>query len=99
MSSESEDNIENTPPSIKAALNVTNSLLPQKSKEIYEFHYSKFMDRQKEMNVNSFFENSMLVYFREISKKLKPSTLWKTYSMLRTTINIKHDDDISKYAK
>ncbi|KAJ3663071.1 hypothetical protein Zmor_007380 [Zophobas morio] len=44
-------------------------------------------------------ENVLLVYFEEQSKKKKPSTLWSVYSMLRSTISLKEDIDISKYYK
>ncbi|KAJ8916922.1 hypothetical protein NQ315_013393 [Exocentrus adspersus] len=33
------------------------------------------------------------------TEKFQSSTLWKTYSMLRTTLNIKHNINISKYLK
>ncbi|KAJ8910246.1 hypothetical protein NQ315_014455 [Exocentrus adspersus] len=43
-------------------------------------------------------EDSVLVYFSNRAKTLKPSSLWSKHSMLRTCINIKQNTDI-KYRK
>jgi hypothetical protein len=42
-------------------------------------------------------EKVVLAYFAEQSKKLKPSSLWCRYSMLRTMVSIKIKIDISQY--
>ncbi|XP_029171116.1 uncharacterized protein LOC114940557 [Nylanderia fulva] len=42
-------------------------------------------------------EKTLLAYFIELSKSNKPSTMWATYSMLKTTINIKNNININKY--
>jgi hypothetical protein len=41
----------------------------------------------------------MTAYMRQLSERIKPSTLWTTYSMLRTTLSIKENVDISKFCK
>lgn len=42
----------------------------------------------------------LLAYFLERSQTLNsPSSLWCEYSMLRTTISINDNEDISKYLK
>ena len=50
-------------------------------------------------NVSSFSENVLIVYFEELSTILKPSTMWSHYSMIKATLNIKHNVDINKYLK
>lgn len=38
-----------------------------------------------------------MAYFKQLTEKYKPSTLWAIFSMLRTTIKVKKKLDISKY--
>lgn len=99
MSSDSENEIL-TPPNItKAAEEASTSLLPVKSRERYETVYRKFMEWRLRNNIKSFSENVMLAYFQELSEKIKPSSLWAFYSMLRTTINMNHNVNIATYSK
>lgn len=58
-----------------------------------------FMTWRIKRNVNSFSENVLLVYFEEMSKTMKSPTLWTNYSVLKTTLNVKHGIDISQYKK
>ncbi|KAH0813878.1 hypothetical protein GEV33_008913 [Tenebrio molitor] len=48
---------------------------------------------------SSFSENILMTYFGELSKKKKPTSLWTQYSMLRSTLSVHHDVDISKYLR
>lgn len=99
-SEQSESDIENTPPDIlETATNATLGLLPTTSQKKYEIAYEKFIKWRHEHKVKSFSENVLLAYFTEISKTLKASTLWSQYSMIRSTLSIKHNVDISNYAK
>lgn len=99
-SSEDENNFVNTPPEItNIAEKSLDGLLPTKSKERYEQIYSKFMDWRAANQENSYSENVLLTYFGNLALSFKPSTLWSTYSMLRTTLSVKNDIDISKYPK
>ncbi|XP_060524184.1 uncharacterized protein LOC132700708 [Cylas formicarius] len=41
----------------------------------------------------------MLTYFQKLSSSLKPSSLWSLYSMLRSTINLKNNINISEYLR
>lgn len=92
--------LENTPPEIvEKAIDVCNNLLPSTSREKYEIAYRNFMDWKMKAKVNSCSENTLLVYFEELSRRLKSSTLWSQYSMLRSTLIIKNCVDISKYVK
>ena len=38
-----------------------------------------------------------MAYFTELKKKYKPSSLWKYYSMLKKTLNVKEKIDIAQY--
>ena len=76
---------------------IINKLLPAKSCVKYENTYNSFMKWKTEQNAKSFEENVLIVYFEELSKKLKPSTLWGQWSMLRTTLNLRHGININKY--
>lgn len=86
------------PPAIvQAAQNL--DILPQKSKERYQFAYSQFMKWRQENNAESFSENVLCAYFAELAKKNAPNTLWTQYSMLRTTLSINNNSDITQYMK
>ena len=72
----SDSDTELTPPEISAkALEVSNNLLPHKSRKMYEKFYRQFMDWRKTKSINSFSENVLLVYFEELSLSMKSSTL------------------------
>lgn len=97
----SESEVENyTPPEIiEQAAKTANNILPEASKERYEIAYQKFMDWRIENNVNSFSENVLMAYFGHITNRFKPSSLWSTYSMLKSVLNIKHNTNIAGYPK
>lgn len=98
--SESDIDCENTPPDITQHANsILENLLPEKSKNEYEKYYKIFMDWKQTQKTDSFSENVLIAFFGDLSQKWKSSTLWKTYSILKATIGIKHDIDISRYTK
>ncbi len=100
MSDSDEFSDQQTPPEVKdLAENTEKNLLPEKSKKRYEKAYQLFMNWRLEKKVKSFSETVLLAYFGEISNKFKPSTLWSTYSMLRTILNIKNNVNIANYPK
>lgn len=76
---------------------IINKLLPAKSCIKYENTYNSFMKWRTDYKAKTFDENVLIVYFEELSKKLKPSTLWCQWSMLRTTLNLRHGININKY--
>ncbi|KAL4714615.1 hypothetical protein ACJJTC_019678 [Scirpophaga incertulas] len=47
----------------------------------------------------SFSENVILAYLKDLSDKFKPSSMWAKYSMLKSTLNIYNNIDITKYSK
>lgn len=89
-----------TPPRVKeSAQNATLELLPSKSREVYENSYARFMNWRKEEKVASFSEDVIIAYLANLSTKVKPSTLWGHYSMLKATLNVKHGVNIKNYPK
>lgn len=72
------------------------TLLPEKSRFAYELAYNRFEEwrQRKKVNIS---EKVMLAYFFEKAKNTKSSTLWSHYSMLKTTIYMKHNIDIRKF--
>lgn len=71
--------------------------LPPKSKVQYESAYNTFSYWKKKSGKRTSSETVLMAYFDELSKKWKPSTLWSTYSMLKSTINIKEKINIGEY--
>lgn len=100
MSSSDSEIDMNTPPDIvNAATIATNNLLPEKSRAKYEKAYRDFLSWRMDKNTTSLSENVLLAYFEDLSKKFKSASLWTIYSMVKSTLNIKHQVDISKYFK
>lgn len=94
----SDTSFDNTPPDISnAAKDISNQLLPEKSRKQYEKAYQDFMNWKISKSSTSFSEDVLLVYFQELSEKFKSSSLWTFYSMLKSTLSINHNVDISKY--
>lgn len=98
--SDDEFSMSGTPPElVEAASTASLDLLPRKSKEKYECAYIRFMEYRKNKNANSFSENVVMAYFLELCSRMKSSTLWANFSMLKAVLAVKHDVDISKYSK
>lgn len=100
MISDDEISIPGTPPELVEAVNTASlELLPKKSREKYENAYRRFMDYRMSKNTSSFSENVVMAYFLDLCLKMKSSTLWANYSMLKSTLALKHNVDISTYSK
>lgn len=101
MISESDEAMDCTPPELReAADRIGESLLPKKSKLRYEKAFQIFEAWCSQKGTrNTASETVLLAYFGELSKEKKPSTLWATYSMLKTIIKLREKADISKHAK
>lgn len=74
-------------------------LLPAKSKDLYENAYKRFEKYMLERGVSAVTETIMIDYMAELSKRFKSSSLWSNYSMLKGTLNLSHNIDISKFFK
>lgn len=57
------------------------------------------MEWCKKNKARNLTENVLLAYFSSKAKNCKSSTLWSTYSMLKSTLAVKNNIDISKYIK
>src|SRR3978361_1555375 len=79
----------------RAAEAALATLVPEKSRKIYEETYRKIDSWCAEKNVENFEEKILLAYFSKLSSAYKPSTLWSTYSMLRTMTYLNKNVDIS----
>lgn len=98
MSDSSE--FENTPPDIvESAKRASLELLPKKSIAIYEHKYNLFMEWCRKNKITNYSENVMLAYFSDKLKGFKASTLWSIFSMLKSTLKIKHSVNIENYHK
>lgn len=76
------------------------SLLPEKSKKTYEKTYKTFKDWcAKKKSGDAVTENVLLVYFTKELAKLKSSTAWSIYSMLRATLSVKENIEIKNFNK
>lgn len=82
---------------VEIALKAKESLLPTKSKQLYEETYGTYKKWCLEKQVVKTTEDSILAYFNTNLASYKISTLWTKYSMLRTTINLNEAIDISKF--
>lgn len=89
------------PAEIRELANVARgAVLPEKSKPRYEYTYESFRKWQTEKKVEGLFsEDVFLAYFRELSEKVCPTTMWSAYSMLRNTVNLYHKIDIHSHAQ
>lgn len=90
----------NLPENILQASNeAVQKILPKKSNDRYMDAYNKFIKWRTEQNTDSLDEEVFLAYFGEASKKYAPSSLWATYSMLKSTIVCSHNVNISNYPR
>lgn len=84
---------------IASANDACGSLLPAKSKDLYERTYSEFCDWCTKQHVNDYIEPVLLAYFAEIVQKGLIASLWPKFSMLKSTLRLKKNIDIGNYHK
>ena len=94
--SDSEESISDIEVAANAAI---QTLIPAKSRLLYELEYSKFEDWCAKKKVEGISEKVLLAYFSIKSEKEKPSSLWSHYSMLRCVISIKRKVDIGRFTQ
>lgn len=78
---------------------ITENTLLMKSREKYQAIYKKFTQWREANNKDSLSQDVLLAFFVQLSEKMKPSSLWSHYSMLKHTINSNDKVDISSYKK
>src|SRR5436190_18544419 len=83
----------------EARLIINTDTLPKKSVNRYNLVYDTYKNWQikhKTLLSNSA-ENNLIVYFKELSKKLKPSTIWSVWSILKSTLNTRDNVNINNF--
>jgi hypothetical protein len=70
-----------------------------KSRKKYDKAYQQFEDWCREKRIRDITEEVLLAYFEQKSRKLKGSTLWSLFSMLRSTIQLKKNIEINVHQK
>lgn len=73
--------------------------LPPASKSKYNRIYDEFQKWNKLKGSTPVTEKVLLAYFSELAQRNKPSSLWAYYSMLKATLRINDDTNISPYSK
>ncbi|XP_057319465.1 uncharacterized protein LOC130663914 [Microplitis mediator] len=83
----------------EASLIIQSDTLPKKSADRYILNYETYKNWQKEheSSLSNSEESNLIVYFKELTKKLSPSTIWGIWSMLKKTLNTRENIDISKF--
>ena len=71
--------------------------VPDKSNKRYMTVYNEFKTWLETKNIATLTEDTLINYFKEVSKTLTSATLWSRYSMLKTTLRVYDDIDISVY--
>lgn len=83
----------------EARLIIQTETLPKKSSDRYLLVYKTYKDwkiKNKDL-VSVSEEDNLVVYFKQLQKKLKPSTLWSIWSMLKSTLNSKDGINIKEF--
>jgi hypothetical protein len=100
MSYLEDDNIDCTPPEIREKSVIASlDMLPKKSREKYERQHQLFLEWCTKNRITKYSENVLMGYFAKMAEKYSPPTMWSYYSMLKATLNLKDNVDISSYKK
>ena len=99
--SDSEEAGNHISPEITAAASAAvEELFPVKSKARYEMVYKQFQSWCQKKNVkNVVSESVLLTYFTEKPKGFRCSGMWSHYSMLKSTMNIRHNVNIGNFSQ
>lgn len=98
MEMDIEENITCTSPELQEFTPSTlSSVLPAHSERQYNKAYDTFKSWQEQSHMEDISESVLLAYFTSLSLKMKPSSLWAIYSMLRRTIYLNDKVDICSY--
>ena len=72
--------------------------LPSASQGRYRLVYDNFQKWNMVLGATPVSETILMKYFMELAEKNKPTTLFGTYSMLKATLRINDNIDISSYS-
>lgn len=101
MSSEDDDDMDYCPDytskGMDRAVNVNS--IPALSKHKYEKAYEDFQKWNKSNGEKPVTQNVLMKYFTEMGEKSKPSTLGAYYSMLKATLRLNDNIDITPWTK
>lgn len=81
----------------EAGVVINSEIIPSKSADRYNLVYDTFRNWQKENETNSFEENVLICYFKDLQKRVNPMTMWSVWSMLKKMLSIKHTVNINDY--
>lgn len=85
---------------LTAAEEARNSLIPEKSRNRYDSEYNSFNQwREKKAIRKMLNETVVLAYMSELAKIFKPSSLWTKFSMLKKSLLVNDNVDISTFGK
>lgn len=83
----------------EAELIIHSETLPKKSADRYKLVYNdyKVWQTTNKASLSNSEESNLIVYFKALSTRLKPSTLWSVWSMLRKTLITRENVDLTKF--
>jgi hypothetical protein len=88
------------PAAVMASANdACSSLLPAKSRELYEKTYNEFETWCTEPQITKYTEPVFLAYFLNIAQTVLIASLWPKFSMLTSTLYVNKNIDIGKFNK
>lgn len=92
---------EDLPDSIlEAAAEANLELLPAISKQRYERQYDHFIQWARQKGTTNFKkEEVLLAYFLELSKVMRPNTLWSRFSMIKAVMKLRENFNIGQFYK
>lgn len=93
----SSDDSDHTAEIELAAAEAVSTIIPAKSKALYELAYKKFNEWLQSKKTKSVGEKVLLAFYNEKSKTLKASTLWTLFSMLKCMINPRCNENIGEF--
>lgn len=98
-SGDEEENFRNFDEEAKSI--IETKTLPNKSADRYVLVYDTYMKWKTENKnlLSSSEENNLVVYFNQLIKKLKPSTVWSVWSMLKKTLSTRDNIDMSRFQR
>lgn len=81
------------------AHDIKRQLLPKKFSSQYQLCYKDFIEWKNKNKTIELTEDVFLAYFDELSKKMKPLTLWSRWSMLTKVVYLNHGIDTNNFQR